>query len=460
MRIDGKTMKLTDYLGKVFECSCGRTHYTRLEAAEIKENAVEMLPDYLRKFGYRHIYLVSDDITYEIAGRRIREMLAKEGFSVQNHVFRTKALVPDEEALGEMLLALNPDFEVMIAVGTGSINDLVRFFSYRTKRPFVTVATAPPMDGFASTVAALITGHCKTTYETHSPRLIIGDTAILKDAPFPMISAGLGDILGKFTCLCDWKLSRIINGEYYCQAMVDMVNNCIQDVYQNAARVKEKDQEAVGKVMEALVQTGVALSFAGNSRPAAGCEHHLSHYWEMLFLQKALPPVLHGAKVGIGTVMILRAAELLQITPVNFEAARNHARSYCPEQWETDIRRVYGAAADGIIQLERDSGKNRTEGVLKRIDVIQEHWEEIQGLLRELPKAERMKSLLKQLDAPYYPAQKGITDEMLWNGIVYAKETRSRYTILQLLWDLGISESMADQLVAYVNQEAICGVLD
>ena len=158
--------------------------------------------------------------------------------------------------------------------------------------------------------------------------------------------------------------------------------------------------------------------------------------------------------------MILRAAELLQITPVNFEAARNHARSYCPEQWETDIRRVYGAAADGIIQLERDSGKNRTEGVLKRIDVIQEHWEEIQGLLRELPKAERMKSLLKQLDAPYYPAQKGITDEMLWNGIVYAKETRSRYTILQLLWDLGISESMADQLVAYVNQEAICGVLD
>ena len=71
-----------------------------------------------------------------------------------------------------------------------------------------------------------------------------------------------------------------------------------------------------------------------------------------------------------------------------------------------------------------------------------------------------MKSLLKQLDAPYYPAQKGITDEMLWNGIVYAKETRSRYTILQLLWDLGLSESMADQLVAYVNQEAICGVLD
>jgi glycerol-1-phosphate dehydrogenase [NAD(P)+] len=452
MKIDTKTMTLPDYLGKVFDCDCGRRHYTRLEAAEIKSEAVQMLPDYLEKFEYHSIYVVCDAITYEIAGKEIIEMLKKADFSVGEHIFRRKALIPDEEALGEMMITLDPQYEVMVAVGTGSINDLVRFLSYRTGRPFITVATAPPMDGFASSVAALMTGNFKTTYETHSPKLIIGDTSILKNAPFSMITAGLGDILGKFTCLCDWKLSNIINKEYYCPVMTGMVDSCIQKVYQNAGAVKERDEAVIGQIMEALVLTGVAMSFAGNSRPAAGCEHHLSHYWEMLFIQQKLPPVLHGTKVGIGTVIILKIAQLLRETSVDFEAARQHAVAYRHETWEKEIREVYHEASDGIIQLEEEARKNSPERVLKRIDAAETHWEEIRSLLKELPDPESIKALLGHLEAPFYPSQKGITDKMLWDGIVYGKETRNRYTLLQLVWDLGMAEEIADKVVEYVNE--------
>lgn len=269
-----------------------------------------------------------------------------------------------------------------------------------------------------------------------------------------MITAGVADTLGKYTCLCDWKLSNLINGEYYCSAIVEMVWTCVKKVYVNAERIINIDPDAVGSVMEALVLTGIAMSFVNNSRPAAGSEHHLSHYWETVFMQQNLPPVLHGTKVGIGTLMMLKIAELLRQYPVDFDSVRESAYKYCPLEWEKDIKRVYGSAADGIINMEHEAQKNNTDARLKRIDIIEQNWELICGILeRDLIPAEELKRLFKKLDSPCFPAQIGITDEMLRDAVLYAKEIRSRYTILQLVWDLGLSTYMADRLIEYVHGE-------
>ena len=220
-----------------------------------------------------------------------------------------------------------------------------------------------------------------------------------------MITAGVADTLGKYTCLCDWKLSNLINGEYYCSAIVEMVWTCVKKVYVNAERIINIDPDAVGSVMEALVLTGIAMSFVNNSRPAAGSEHHLSHYWETVFMQQNLPPVLHGTKVGIGTLMMLKIAELLRQYPVDFDSVRESAYKYCPLEWEKDIKRVYGSAADGIINMEHEAQKNNTDARLKRIDIIEQNWELICGILeRDLIPAEELKRLFKKLDSPCFPA--------------------------------------------------------
>ncbi len=453
MKIETNTMTLSDYLEHEFTCDCGKTHSTKLEDVEIGKDALNALPHYLNKFHLKYPYVVCDAITHGIAGQRVMDILKANQFEAYEHVFHTKRFIPDEKAIGELLVDL-VKCDVIIAIGTGSINDLVRFFSFKLDKPFITIATAAPMDGFASSVAALIINNFKTTYETQVPKLIIGDTEILKNAPISMITAGVGDILGKFTCLCDWKLSERINHESYCPTIGNMVYKSIQEVYAHAQKVKERDSHAIGKVMEALVLTGVAMSFAGNSRPAAGSEHHLSHYWEMLHAEQGLPPALHGAQVGVGTVIIIKIAELLAQIPVDFAGAREKARRYDETRWTEDIRRVYGLAAEGIIALEKESQKNNTEKVLKRLDVIEANWPEIKAILKDnLPPAEEIKSTLKNLDAPYLPAQIRVDDQALRNAVIYAKETRARYTILQLVWDLGLSEYMADQIAAYVQAE-------
>lgn len=454
MKIDVQHMALSDYLNQNFDCECGHNHSTTLQAVKIGKDALQTIPDIMKQHAYRKAYLIADKITYQVAGEKLSAILNEADLTVIEHVFLSKNFMPNETALGQIMIDYDSDCDVIIAVGTGSINDLCRFASFKWRKPFFTVATAPPMDGFASNVAALIINNLKTTYVTHAPQAIIGDVEILKNAPLQMITAGLGDTLGKYTCLCDWKLANLINGEYYCPTIVEMVRTCVSKVYANAERISQSDPDVVGNVMEALVLTGIAMSFVNNSRPAAGCEHHLSHFWETLFMQKNIPPVLHGAKVGIGTLMILKIAELLQKKAIDFNAARRAAKAYDPQKWETEIRHVYGPAADGIITMEHDSQKNNTEDRLKRIAIIEQNWEGICEILKEdLPPAEELKELLKQLGAPYFPAQKGIGDKMLWNAIVYAKEIRNRYTILQMVWDLGLSTYMADQLLEYVNQD-------
>lgn len=78
--------------------------------------------------------------------------------------------------------------------------------------------------------------------------------------------------------------------------------DCIENVLADADNVASRDPKVIGDIMEGLVLTGVAMSFIGNSRPAAGCEHHMCHFWETLELQEGKIPVLHGTKVaGIET---------------------------------------------------------------------------------------------------------------------------------------------------------------
>ena len=162
----------------------------------------------------------------------------------------------DEATVGELLFYMPRDCDLMVAVGTGSINDMTRFLSHRMGRPFFTVATAAPMDGFASALAVLNINHFKTSVNAQTPTAIVGDTEILKNAPYRMIAAGLGDLLGKSTCLCDWKLSRLINREHYCENLVALVENCVQQVLSQTDRVKERDPEVLAEAVAIMEETG------------------------------------------------------------------------------------------------------------------------------------------------------------------------------------------------------------
>lgn len=445
--------KLADYLGKPFDCSCGKTHSTTLEGVSVGPGAMNTLPDYVKQYNFKNLYIACDEITYGIAGEKVMQILADNGIKAKAHIFKGKRFVPDEKALGDLMIDADRDCDLVVAVGTGSINDMCRFFSYQMGIPYAIVATAAPMDGFASSGAALIVNSVKTTIPAQTPLFIIGDTDTLCNAPLRMVTAGLGDLLGKFTCLTDWRISKVVNQEYYCDTIVNLVTDCINNVLSNAGNVASRDPKVIGDIMEGLVLTGVAMSFIGNSRPAAGCEHHMCHFWETLELQEGRIPAMHGTKVAVGTVMILKMTEFLREQRPDFDAARAKAKEYDQAAWEETITKVYGASASSIIDLERKSKKNAVEGRLARIDAMEANWDEIVKIMDDnMPTAAHMIDILKSLNAPYLPSQLDYDDERLYNALMYAKETRARYSMLTMIADLGMTDELAKKVVAFVNE--------
>lgn len=446
MKMPEQPVELNFYLNQHFSCDCGKEHYAPLRAVRVGSGVLNELPVMVRLMGFQSLYLISDPTTYQIAGERCIHILEDAG--IKHKLVQLAHLGFDEATLGELTIQMPKDCDLVIAVGTGAINDITRFFSYKLSRPFFTVATAAPMDGFASSISAIQTNHLKTTYEAQTPTAIFGDTDILKNAPYPMIAAGLGDLLGKFTCLCDWKLSRVINGEHYCGKIAELVENNVRKVLTIADRAKDRNPETLGAIMEGLVLTGVAMSLYGNSRPASGCEHHMSHYWEMMFEQAGNRPAPHGIQVGVGTVMVLKLVEALRRYPINFSKAREFARGYDSSAWEDEVRRAYGPAAPGVIEMERTAGKNSVEGHLTRIDTMETNWDTLLSLLAELPSSNQVMELLRSLEAPCLPSQIGVDAVMLKNTFLYCKEVRNRYTILQMTWDLGLLDVLSDEVIS------------
>ena len=266
---------------KIFDCACGKVHDTNMELVEISQGAFTKVPEYLRSKGATSVYVVADQNTYKAAGAALEGILTEAGIGEDTYVIpATGDVVPDEKTIMGVILGMKKDYDLIIAVGSGTINDICKYISFRLNMDYMVCATAPSMDGFASIGSALMLNNLKTTVDCHVPKAIFADVDVLKEAPMDMITAGLGDILGKYTCLCDWKLSSIINGEYYCDAIVKMVQGYIKKVVETADQVKTRSPEAIAAITEALIGTGIAMSFVGNSRPASGSEHHISHYWE------------------------------------------------------------------------------------------------------------------------------------------------------------------------------------
>ncbi len=443
----GKNSMIENYVAKTIECDCGKIHCSNVEKIVIKEKVIENeLVDYIKQNGYKKITLVCDKKGYAVAGMRTENVLKSAQINFKEHVFNDQSLVPDEKAVGNLVMGAPLDSDLFLAVGSGVVNDVTRYASAVKGIPFMTVGIAPSMDGYISAGSALIYNGLKLNFETHAPKAVFFEPSILANAPLGMIASGVGDLLGKINCLTDWRLSKIINNEWHCEFISGIVEKAIEKTIEAKDGIIAQDNNAIATLLEALLLSGVCMDYAGNSRPASGCEHHMSHFWEMRYIMENRPAVFHGTKVGIGTIIALRAYEYVSNLTPDFDGIKNIERQSFSD-WEKQIRIAFMGASDEVIELEKSAGKNDINKVNARLDVIKENWHKIKELADGVIKSATVKDFLSKLDAPVYPYQIGVERNMALQAILYAKELRNRYTVLQLLYDLGELERFANIII-------------
>ena len=430
--------RLEELLSGGWTCGCGRGHPASLPRIYVGRGAWDELCRFARERGVREAALVADERTYEAAGREAERRLKSEGVGVRPLVFRVP-LVPDERALAALRSA--PAAEVYLAAGAGVVHDLVRFVAAERGSPFVSLPTAPSVDGFASSVSALIQGGVKRTLPARMPEALFADPEVLVGAPRELIAAGFGDVIGKATALADWTLAWEVTGEELCPGIWDLAAGVVQEVAALAPAIRRGEPGAVESLFVGLLLSGIAIHLAGSSRPASGAEHHLSHYWEMRLLWSGRPEVLHGAKVGVATAIVARLYEAL------FEKRSVDPEAPPPSGWQQvagRIRRHFGPLAGEI--LEQNAGRYKNpEETWRRRRRIAERWNEIRSRARPLLwPADRIGRILREAGAPATPVELGIERSWVRAGIVAAKEVRPRYTVLQLADDLGLLEELAE----------------
>lgn len=418
-------MNINEMLKGVTCQECGKTHKCPIEKVYVENGAISHLADFVQS--YKGVLIVADENTYGAAGEKTEAELKDK--IIERVVFSGSELViPDENAI-ETVYAKMDGVDLIVGIGSGVIQDLCKYVSHFKSVPYAVVATAPSMDGYASSGAAMILKGMKETVSAGLPLAIFADTEVLKNAPMEMIKAGYGDIIGKFSALNDWRLSTLINGEFFCKYIYDTTYEMTQKTLRLGAGLIKRDEESVGALMEALIVVGIMMSFLGNSRPASGSEHHLSHYFEITGIVHNRPYFPHGVDVAYSTVVTAEIRENLLNKSFDIPLYRE-AR----EKYEEKILSLYGAeVGKNCIALQDKMGRYEEN----RAPVHASKEAEIKKILRDMPTSEEIKNMLSLAELDFNELYKLYGKETVENAVKYAKDLKDRYTVLWLNYDLG-----------------------
>ncbi len=427
-----------------FRCACGKIHRAHLKEALICEGAIGRLASCVKKYGGTKVYILADENTFAAAGQPVLNDLEKENVPYTLHRFGKERAEPDEKMIGSAFAHFDHSCDMILAVGSGVINDVSKIVAKTTGHPLITVATAPSMDGYASSTSSIVRDGLKVSVDSACPTVVIGDLAVLKNAPLQMIRAGLGDMLAKYISVCEWRIGRIVTGEYYCEDVAALIRAALKTCVDNAGGILTRDPAAVKAVTEGLILSGIAADWAGVSRPVSGVEHYFSHIWDMRALEFGTPFDLHGIQCGVGTLCALRGYERLKTLLPDPVAAKAAFAAFDKEAWFSRLRGFLGKAADPMIGGAKTADRYDPEQHAARLDRICSHWNEILAVIKEeLPPFAAVKTLLTELGAPVNPADMGLPNGEAPMVFKITKDIRDKYILSTLAWDLGLLDVIA-----------------
>ena len=397
-------------------CGCGKEHRMETELAIIEGGCLKNLADYLKKYGIQgYAVAVYDENTYAATADRHPSV----DFEI---ILDPTDLHANEHGVSLLMEKLPPCAEVLIAIGSGTVHDITRYCAYTEKTEFVSCPTAASVDGFCSSVAAMTWHGCKKTLTAVAPKIVIADTDVFMKAPIRLTRSGFGDMIGKYIALTDWKISHILTNEFYCERIAKITLEATQAVLEAVDGIIGGEREAYEKLMSGLLLSGLAMQMMGNSRPASGAEHHISHLIEMSPVGLGISSdALHGEKVGVGTLLATeeykRLAGASEISFLDY--------TEFPRQTMVD---VFGetVAEEIAKENEQDAAKGVTSVLLKS------HLKEICVEIEKLPETDLLRNVYSKFGVKSRLSDIGLDDGVSKKLLDDSPMVRNRLTLMRL----------------------------
>jgi glycerol-1-phosphate dehydrogenase [NAD(P)+] len=444
-------VKVQELLSMDSPCACGRRHTIETAVVETASGAVGALGGIAGrlKLGGPSL-MVADPDTMKAAGERAAAALSGAGIAFKTLVLERKPgrkmLHADDALVGRVEAEIAPGTAWCLACGAGTINDLVKLASFRKGVPYMALATAASMNGYTSAIAAIEVAGIKRTVNCHQPVAVVGDMEVITAAPPEMKASGVGDLLSKPVCNADWILSHLIRGEYYCDLPAGITADAAAEVGALARKIRENDPGALSTLFHALLLSGFSMKIAGSSSPASGGEHLISHYWDMRAEERGREPGLHGAQVGVASMMSARVYLMLRERWVDLLAAAvvDPARH---EGVMGAFKGLYGGLA-GEVRAEYMRKFPAAKACREDIEAAGKSTGEIEKRVwPALADPADIRGVLLEAGSPVTFAELGLSRSEALEAVVHGREIRGRYTVLDLAWELGLLPGEAEEIV-------------
>jgi glycerol-1-phosphate dehydrogenase [NAD(P)+] len=410
-------------------------------------------------FGDAAAVVVADEHTWEAAGRQVQEQLAAAGRTLEEpYVFPgDPTLYAEYGNITTLAESLRGHAAIPVAVGAGTLNDIVKRAAHETDRPYMAVGTAASMDGYTSFGAAITKDGYKQTLSCPAPRAVMADLDVLTAAPADMTQAGYADLLAKIPAGADWIVADAMEVEKIDDRVWDLVQGPLREATGRPAELHAGDARAMDDLIEGLMMAGLAMQVAGGSRPASGAEHYFSHLWELEHLAHAS----HGFKVGIGSISIAAFYERLRqrdLTAIDVDAVVSAWPSW--DEVEREVKAAHRTPGLDEAAVRESRAKYIDADALRdRLELLRGRWPTLRDRLAEqLLTPDELAERLRAAGCPTAPNEIGLSIEDLKETYRRARMIRSRYTVLDLAHEAGVREEIVGELFApggYWAREAV-----
>jgi glycerol-1-phosphate dehydrogenase [NAD(P)+] len=390
-------------------------------AVAVERSLAGMERDLVADLGFgRRLAVVSDRTTHTILGERVERSLS--GSYVVQSVVMPDGIHPDEAAAARLVEETAPA-DALIAVGSGTLNDLCKYASARARKPYAVFATAPSMNGYTSLNASITKNGHKLSLPAQAPAGAFFDLSILAAAPKRLIRAGLGDSLCRATAQADWLLAHLLNGAPYRELPFELLADDERPLFSEAQALVAGDLEAMKRLVNTLVLAGLGTAVVGNSQPASQGEHLISHYIEM-FADPARPLVYHGEQIGVTTLSMARLQErMLDRVPVVVPDSETQA----------GFKSRYGEEIGRSCWPEFAAKRLDQAGAEALNARIASSWSRIRDRIAAiLIPSSHLAAVLKAAGAERIPEAIHLARSFYETAILRCREIRNRYTFLDL----------------------------
>jgi glycerol-1-phosphate dehydrogenase [NAD(P)+] len=405
----------------------------------IVNDAIPDFTAFCRARGLDRFLLVADTNTYPALGQRAETALRDQGWDVRTAILRGDDVVADAYTMLQTLLATDATPRTYVAVGSGTITDISRFLSHRAGQKFISLPTAASVDGFTSIGAPIVVDGAKITLLTHGPLGVFADLPTLCAAPRAMIAAGFGDLIAKLTSVADWELGRTFWGEPYDATIAQRSRNAALAAVHQLDAIANAECDGVQTLMAGLIESGFCMLDFGETRPASGAEHHISHMWEMMLLREGRHSVLHGAKVGVAVIVSAQRYDAIKAMSRG-EAAARLAAAVLPDR-DADIAAIRAAFPHMVDELVGIQAPflEMTEADFAALKArILDNWDTIQQIAATVPSAADVTGWLRRIGGATTAAEISLTDAEFDLGVRCGHFYRNRFSVAKLGRVLGL----------------------